>query len=397
MFIMLIILVVFLFVGVPIAFSIGLACLVWLGIASDTSLLVFITRMFRSLNTFPLLAVPLFMMSGEFMNKGGIVEKLLKLAMMLVGSFKGGLAHINILVSMFFAGITGSAAADTSAIGSLLIPNMIKEGYEKDFSVAVTATSSVIGVIIPPSIPIVMAAIVSSTSIGALLLAGIIPGILMGLALMGVTYVIANQRNYRVHNKKFRIKDVLSAFIDAIPSLFVVVIIVGGIYSGIFTATESAAVAAFYTLFLGTVVYKKLKIKDLPKIFIEVAAIGGLAMFLLANCSVFAWIISSEQIPVKLAEFILASSSNKVVILLMIVGLSPVHFSLVAAVGLSIGLATPPVGVCLSIACGIADLSIDKTVKALIPYILAMLAVLILITFVPEIVMYIPRRVFPYL
>ncbi len=413
------------FIGVPISMSIGFASILWF-INNDIPLAIVITRLFRSLNTFPLLAVPFFMLTGGFLSKGGAAKKLIILAEVLVGSFKGGLAQVNILVSMFFAGITGSASADTSAVGSLLIPSMIEEGYEKDYSVVVTATSSVIGVLIPPSIPIVIAAISANVSIGALLLAGIIPGILVGLALMCVTYIIAHKRNYIAHKLASR-KEIKVAIINAFPPLIAVIIIVGGIYSGVFTPTESAVVAAIYSLFLGVIVYKKIKLKDFFEILIYTCVIGGSALFLYANASIFGWIVATAKLPSLILNIITDLTTNAIAIQLLIIfflllvgtimdtspaililmpillpissvlGLHPVHFAFIVTMGLSIGLVTPPVGCVLFVACNIADISIDKTIIALIPYLIALIAILLLVTFIPEIALYIPRLVFPKL
>jgi len=412
----------FMLIGVPISFSVGLCSIVYF-IFNDIPLTLVVTKLFRSLDSFPLLAVPFFILAGEIMFRGKIAEKLLNLASNLVGSFKGGLAHINILVSMFFAGMTGSATADSSAVGTILIPSMIEEGYEKDYTVAVTATSSVIGVIIPPSIPIVIAAITAQVSVGALLLAGVIPGILLGLSLMIVSVFIAYRRNYIPH-KRATLKEIFFSFIDAVPSLFTIIIIVGGIYSGIFTPTESAIVAVVYNFILAYFLYKQITIKDLPSIFIKSCLIGGSSLLLYANASLFSYIVSIEKIPDIIMGMILSVTADKIIILLFIdfililigtlidttpaiiifmpillpisntLGLNPIHFALIMSLGLSIGLATPPVGMCLFVSSNIAGIKIGETVHALIPYILAMFIVLLLVTFVPIVSMYIPNLVF---
>jgi len=413
------------FIGLPLAIAIGLACIIYISL-SDYSMIRVVTRLYNSLSMFPLLAVTFFMLTGGLMGKSGITKKLVNLAFALVGSFLGGLAQVNILVSMFFAGITGSAVADSAAVGSLLIPAMIEEGYEKDFSVAVTSTSSVIGVIIPPSIPIVITAIVSNTSVGALLLAGIIPGILVGLTMMLVTYFIARKRNY-VRHKRVTFKELVLIILDAMPSLFTVVIIVGGIYTGIFTPTESSIVAVLYTLLLGGLVYRTLDLKKIYEVFIWTAITGGAAMFIFANASILSWIMSTERLPTLVMEAILSLTTSRVMVLSLITflllivgtfmdttpaiillvpilqpiankfGLHPIQFGMMMAMGLSIGLTTPPVGLCLFVSSSIAKISIEESLTALLPYLLALILILFMIIFIPEITLFIPKLAFPFI
>lgn len=407
--------------GVPLAISIGISSLVWL-LFNEVALNIMVQRMFDGIDSFPILAVPLFILAGEIMGRGGITDRLVKLSNTLVGSIRGALAHVNIMVSMFFAGMTGAATADTSAVGSLLIPAMIKEGYGKDITVAVTATSSVIGVIIPPSIPLIIFGLLSGVSIGKLLLAGIIPGVLLGLALMMVTYIIAVKRNLPYY-KRPSFEEFMKAVLGSILPLLTIIIIIVGIYSGVFTPTEAGAVAALYSLFLVTTVYKTVKISDLFSIFKRAGFTSGIALFLLANSFMFSWIIAYERIPQIVADAIFSFTTNKIIILLLInaallivgtfmdclcaiiifapllmkllttIGLDPIHIGMILILNLSIGMATPPVGVCLFIGCTIAETNLSDVIKALFPYLLASIAVLMLITFLPQLTLIIPNMI----
>ena len=407
--------------GVPLAISIGISSLVWL-LFNEVALNIMVQRMFDGIDSFPILAVPLFILAGEIMGRGGITDRLVKLSNTLVGSIRGALAHVNIMVSMFFAGMTGAATADTSAVGSLLIPAMIKEGYGKDITVAVTATSSVIGVIIPPSIPLIIFGLLSGVSIGKLLLAGIIPGVLLGLALMMVTYIIAVKRNLPYY-KRPSFEEFMKAVLGSILPLLTIIIIIVGIYSGVFTPTEAGAVAALYSLFLVTTVYKTVKISDLFSIFKRSGFTSGIALFLLANSFMFSWIIAYERIPQIVADAIFSFTTNKIIILLLInaallivgtfmdclcaiiifapllmkllttIGLDPIHIGMILILNLSIGMATPPVGVCLFIGCTIAETNLSDVIKALFPYLLASIAVLMLITFLPQLTLIIPNMI----
>lgn len=277
-------LLILLYFNVPIAISTGIAVLAGILVTTEIPIAVLVQRMFVALDTFTLIAVPLFILTGRIMALGGLTRDLIDLSRALVGSFRGGLAYINIVASMFFAGITGSAASDTSSIGAILIPAMIEKGYEKDFSVAVTATSSTIGVMIPPSIPMVVFGVVSGVSIGKLFLGGFIPGILVGFALMSVTFILARKRNYPIEGK-MSLKETLWTIIRSMPALLTIVIILGGIVSGIFTPTEAAGIAALYSFLLATLYYRELKVKEIPGILLEVATTTGIVALMIATAS----------------------------------------------------------------------------------------------------------------
>lgn len=414
-----IILIILMILKVPIAFATGIATMIAVAFA-EIPLSVVPQRMFFGVDTFTLIAVPLFILAGRLMAISGITQDLLNLSKVLVGHLRGGLAYVNIVASMIFAGITGSAASDTSSIGSILIPTMIQHGYEKDFTVAVTATSSTIGVMIPPSIAMVLYGVAANQSIGKLFLGGAIPGLLVGIGLMAVTYILARKRNYPV-DVKIKLKEGIKIVLKGIPALMSIVLIIGGIVTGIFTPTESAGFGVFYTFLLGKFYYKELKLSQLPQIIGEVADTVGMVMLMVATASALGWLLANQQIPRLLATSLLSITNNKIVLLLLInilllfvgmwldmspaiiiftpillpiitqLGIDPVHFGVIMVVNLAIGLFTPPVGVCLFIACGIAETSLVETVKAFIPFVIVMIVILLFITFIPPISMFLPN------
>jgi C4-dicarboxylate transporter DctM subunit len=418
-------LVIFFSLDIPLAFALGMASIIWVVSNGTIPTAIVFQRMLVSLNSYPFLAIPFFMMAGQFMSTGGVTQRLVQLAEVIVGHLRGGLAHINILVSMFFAGITGSAVADTSAVGTILLPAMDKEGYEPEFSAALTAVGSVIGVIIPPSVPMIIYGMVTEVSIGALLLAGVIPGIMLGLALMTVVYFYAKKRQYPKHSlPPFR--EQLVIYRRNILPLMAIVIIIGGIYSGVFTPTEAAVVAAIYTFFLGFIVYREIPLRSLSPTFRTIAVTGSIGLFLLANASIFAWIIAAEQLPQHILDWVLTITQNKVALLVFIniflllvgmfldvitatiilgpilhpiamaIGMDPVHFGTIFILNLSIGLATPPVGVCLFVACALEKLELSDVLSSLIPFLIACIIVLMLVTYIPAISTQIPNSIFRY-
>ena len=406
--------------NVPIAFAMGLSVVVGIIIAPQIPIMVLAQRMFFGLDTFTMIAVPLFILTGRLMALGGVTRDLLEISKALVGFMRGGLAYVNIVASMIFAGITGSAASDTSSIGAILIPAMVEKDYEPDFAVAVTATSSTIGVMIPPSIPMVLYGVASSISIGKLFLGGVFPGLLTGAALMLVTAFIARRRNYPVE-RNYSMKERVTVLLKGIPALLTIVIIIGGITTGVFTPTEAAGISAAYAFVLGVFYYKELKFKDVPKIIFEVGLTTGMVAFMVSTASALGWILANQGVPRQLAQFLMSVTQNKILILLMInvvllfvgtwldlapaiiifapvllpivtaVGVDPVHFGVIMVVNLAIGLFTPPVGVCLFVACGIAKISITDTIKAFLPFFLVMVGVLFIITYIPEMATFLPN------
>lgn len=409
------------FINVPIAICTGLAAIVGI-IFTDGALplAVSVQRMYVGMDSFTLIAVPLFILTGRFMALGGITTDLINLSRVMVGFLRGGLAYINIVSSMFFAGITGSATSDTASVGGILIPTMVDKGYDKDFSVAVTATSSTIGVLIPPSIPMVVYGVASGASIAKLFLGGMIPGILVGLSLMIVTYFISKKREYAT-DVRFPVSEAIKIVIKSIPALMTIIIILGGIITGFFTPTEAAGIAALYSFLLGVLYYKELKIKEVGNMFLEVAITTGMVAIMIATASTLGWLFASQDVPRMLANLIMGVTTNKFLILIMInllllfvgtwldlspaviiftpillpvvtsLGIDPVHFGIIMIMNLAIGLFTPPVGVCLFVSCGIAGISIAQSIKAFIPFFIAMIVVLLLVTYFPQVVMFFPN------
>jgi C4-dicarboxylate transporter DctM subunit len=407
---------------VPIAFALGIAAALWVALSGLVPMIMLPQRMYAGIDSFPLIAIPFFILAGKIMATGGISDRLIKVSSVLVGRFKGGLAYINIVASMFFAGITGSATADSSSIGSILIPAMIKKNYEKDFAVAVTATSSVIGILIPPSIPMVLYGIIMNQSIGDLFLAGAIPGILVGAVLMLISWIMAKKRNYP-REDGFSLKESVSIIADGILPVFTVVIVLGGIILGIVTPTEAAVIAVVYAFILSFFVYRELTLRDLPKMLLETIMVNGMVMLMVATATVFSWIITSQQIPKHIADYLMAIIRNRYLLLFvfnvvllvagtildltpamiifipvlapiaMQLGVDPVHFGAIVVVNLGIGLFTPPVGACLFVCCSIADINMRDIIRGFLPFFFGMVAVLLLVTYVPALSLWLPSIV----
>lgn len=413
----------FFIIRMPIAFAMGTSAAVAMYFFYHVPQTVVVQLMFTSNDSFPLLAVPFFMLAGALMESGGISRRLVNFANALVGSIYGGLAHVTVVASMFFAGISGAAAADTAAVGTLMIPEMKKRGYDAGFASAVQASAGSIGVIIPPSIPMVIYGVMSSTSIGALFLGGIGVGILVGLSLMGMAYIISKKQGY-LPEAGFSASLILKTFKEALWALGMPIIIVGGIMSGIFTATESAVVATDYALIVGFFIYRELKIKDLPAIFIKAAVISALVMFIIANASVFGWVLAFEQIPQTITKGFIALTANPVVLLLIVnllllivgtfietasaliifvpllvpliphLGINPIQFGVLVVLDLAIGMLTPPMGICLIVSCSIAGVTMERVSRAVFPFVLIMIVDLLIVSFVPFVTTFIPGLFF---
>jgi len=405
--------------GVPIAFCLGITAAVSL-ISLDMPLRVVAQRIFTGMDSFPLMAVPFFVLAGDLMNYGGTTIRLVRFSNALVGWIRGGLAHTNIVASMFLAGISGSAVADASAIGGILIPGMTKEGYDVEFSAAVTASASTMGPIIPPSILMVIYGVTTGVSIGALFAAGFIPGVLIGFSLMAVAYFIARKRNY----PKLPMISLSGFFIalkKAIFALIAPVIILGGILLGVFTPTEAAAVAVAYAFFVGVFVFRELRLANIPGILVQSGITTSVLLLVIGTANVLAWVLSAEQIPQKIAEAMLGISNNPYWILLLInlfllvvgmfmesgaaiiilapvlaqvaqtVGLNPLHFGFVMVLNLVLGLLTPPLGVCLFVACSIARIPLAALVKAIFPFLAVEVVVLFLVSYLPWLALWVPK------
>jgi tripartite ATP-independent transporter DctM subunit len=410
--------VALLFLGVPVAFSLGLSSLFYL-VGAGIPLVVIPQRMFSGINSFTLLCVPGFILAGNLMNQGGISDRIVRFSNALVGHIRGGLALANVVDSMVFAGVSGTAVADVSSLGAILIPAMHKEGYDMGFSCAVTASSACLGPIIPPSMPMIIAGTLTGISVGKLFLAGAIPGLLIGFIMMGVTYWLAVKRGYPKYPRPTR-KAFWREIYGGIWAVLMVVIIFAGILSGWFSPTEASVVACVYALFVGIVIYKDLKPRDVPRVLMESAVMSASIITLVAFANVFGWIMASERIPQLIAKTMLSITQNKFLIILIVnvfllfvgmfmetiaalmtlfptllavlgqVGVDPIQAAMICVLNLVIGLITPPVGVCLFVASSIGKISISRIVGANMPYLLVCFFVLMLVSFVPALSTWLP-------
>ena len=413
--------VILLVLGVPIAWCIGLAATLTMlvNIPMLPALTTVAQQMAAGLDSFGLLAIPFFILAGQLMNRGGIAQRLIAFARALVGGLPGGLAHVNIIAAMLFGAIAGSAVAAASAIGGTVGRAMEEEGYDREFSAAVNITSSTTGLIIPPSNILIVYSLASGgVSIAALFLAGYLPGLLVGLTLMLVAAIIAKRKGY-VNRGSFSLGEVGRTFVSALPSLFLLVVVIGGIVGGLFTATEASAVAVPYCLILGFL-YKELKVADLAGVVLEAVGVTAIVAILIATSISLSWIMAFEDIPQDITAFLLGLSDNPVIIMLVInfillsvgvfmdmtpavliftpiflpvaveIGLSPVHFGIVMILNLCIGLCTPPVGSVLFVGVGVAGTTIRKVVRPLLPFFVAMLVVLLIVTLVPGLSTWLP-------
>jgi C4-dicarboxylate transporter DctM subunit len=406
--------------GMPIAFSLGVASVTTLQYGSDLPLTLAAQRLFTGTDSFPLMAIPFFMLAGELMESGGISRRLFDFAHAIVGFVYGGLAMVAVVAAMFFAGISGAAAADTAAVGAVSIPAMIRKGYKKGFAAAVQAAGGSIGVIIPPSIPMIIFGVVGGVSIGKMFMGGFIPGLLIGVGLMTVSYVLAKKAGYE-KDAFMGFRKILRTFWGALWALLMPVIILGGILGGIFTPTEAAVVAALYGLVIGFFVYRELRLRDLPRIFTRAAISTSTVMLLIATANIFGWILTAERVPQDVAAYLVTLSSSRyvlyglILICLLVVGtfmetsasliiltpvflpvveklgIDPVHFGVVMVTALAIGMLTPPLGICLFISCNIAHIQLSEIVRYIMPFLVIMIAMLVLITYVPDLVMVIPN------
>lgn len=407
---------VLLLLNVPIAFSIGISTLLTMLLTIDMTPAIetLSQRLAGGINSFALLAIPFFILSGLIMGRGGIAHRLIEASKALIGTLPGGLAFVNVVSCMLFGAISGSAAAATSAIGGFMIPEMKKEGYNNDFSAAITATAATTGLLIPPSNILIVYAIASGgISIAALFMAGYLPGILLGLGLICVCAVFAGRWNLPGAEERIPLKDAAIKVLDAIPSLFLIILVIGGILAGIFTPTEAGVIAVLYSLILAVGFYREVKLKELPDILLKAVETTAIVMLLIGTSTAMAWILAYENIPQSISTALLALSDNPVIILLVInlvllivgafmdmtpavliftpiflpvvvqLGMSPLHFGIMLVLNLSIGLCTPPVGSVLFLSCAVAKTTIANIIRPMIPMYLAMFVVLLLVTYVP--------------
>ena len=406
-------------VGVPIAYSLGLSSAFLIVFHLKLPLVLVSQQMFAAVDSFSFLAIPFFMLAGAFMSYGGVTRRLINFAHSIVGSLKGGLAQVVAVSGMFFGAISGSSAATTAAIGSIMIDEMEKKGYDKEFTAGVVAAGGMVGIIIPPSITLVVYGVIAGVSIGDLFLGGFGPGILMGISMCVLSYFICRKRGWGGEGT-FSVKNVIKSFFDSFWALLTPVIILGGIYGGIFTPTEAAAVASIYGLIIGFFVYKELKLKDLPKIISKAVYSTTVIMFIIATAKVFGWILTNAEIPQKIGAFVATIAPNEYIFLIYIniillvigtmvnpsaavviltpillpvalqFGINPVFFGVLMIVNLAIGNVTPPVGLDLFVVSAVTKISIDRIARAMFPYLIVLILDLIIVTYIPGVIMLIP-------
>lgn len=412
-----------LIVGIPIAITLGLSSLSYL-LVMGIPAVVMPQKMYAGMDVFVLLSIPGFILAGNLMNRGGITERIIRFANALVGWIRGGLGLTNVGASMLFGGITGTAVADAASIGGVMIPGMKKAGYPADFSAAVTAASSTVGPIIPPSVPMIIVGALSSISVGKMFLAGAIPGIMMGVAMMVTTYIIARRRNFPRQEWQGA-GEIVRAFGGAFWALAMTGLILYGLLSGIATPTETAIVASVYALVVGLFVYRELPLREVPKILIDSAVSAAGILVLVGFANVFGWILVSERIPQTIADAVLSFTDNRFIIILIItilllivgmfmetiaaliilfvplltlatsVGIDPLHFATFAVLNLMIGLTTPPLGVCLFVCAGIARLPLTPVIIAILPYIATNIFILLLVCYFPPLATWLPSVLLP--
>jgi C4-dicarboxylate transporter, DctM subunit len=413
-------LVVMLLFSIPIGIALGVASMLTIYIADPISMESFTQTMIQGLNSFPLMAVPLFTFAGDIMGRGGISKRLLNVTGIMFGRFRGGLGVVSIAACLFFAAISGTGSATVAAIGLIMIPNMVQKGYDKTFSGALIATAGTVGVIIPPSICMVIYAVASGVSVTGMFMAGIGPGLLIGLALAVYSIIYSTKHGYEGDSRRYEFKEVMSIVIDAIPALLVPVFVLGGIYGGVFTPTEAAAVAAVYGIIVSVFIYKEVKISELLSIGFNSVLLCSAVLVIIGISAGFGRILTITGIPVSIANFILSITQSKFLVLLFInilllvvgtfmetnasiiilvpillpvvtaLGMNPIHFGVVMVLNLAIGFVTPPLGANLFMACQISGIKFDHIAKAIVPWILVMIIVLMLVTYLPAISLWFP-------
>lgn len=416
-------LVVLLVIGVPIAYAIGTSGILYMLLSNPTFLMTFPQRVWSGTESFIIIAMPLFMLTGELMNHSGLTRRLIDFSMLLVRPLRGGLGEVNVVASMIFGGISGSSVADTSALGSILIPDMVKKGYPKGFSAGITVASSTIGMIIPPSVPMLMYAMVSGASVGKLFLAGLIPGILVGVTQLVLTYVLSRKRGYHPEKEPFVLKEALKVTKDGSLAVLMPLIIIVSVSAGIATASESAGVAVLYAMILGFFVYKELKWTDVKKALKKTFMMSSSIMIIGGFTMIFTWILAVEQVPAAIGSFLINSHIPAWMVFLFLdiiililgtfldvtpcillispillpvmqqFGMSELQFGAIIIVGLAIGLVTPPVGMCLNVASKICNMDIVSIFKSAVPFIVCNIIVLMGVTFIPALSMWLPSFV----
>lgn len=409
--------------GMPISISLGLTVLTFLFFFSNVPTEAVAMKLFTGIEKFEIMAIPFFILAGNFLTHGGVAKRMINFATALVGHLNGGLALGGIVACALFAAVSGSSPATVVAIGSILLPAMVKQGYPMKFGVGVIGTAGGLGILIPPSIVMVIYAVSTNASIGQLFIAGIIPGILLAMTLMAVTWVVAKKRNYP-RLPKAGVGEVFKAFRESVWGLFLIVVVIGGIYTGMFTPTEAAAMSAVYAGFVSLVVYRDLGLKDIPRVLLSSASMSAMLLYIITNAVLFSFLLTSEQVPQELTAWMVSLGLSKVTFLIFVnllllaagnfmepssillitapllfpmameLGVDPIHLGVLMTVNMEIGMITPPVGLNLYVASGISRLGLTETTKACLPWILVMLVYLAVITYVPQISLWLPQLLF---
>jgi C4-dicarboxylate transporter DctM subunit len=418
-----VLLVALLLTGMPISIALGMSVLAFLYAFSTIPVEIVSQRLFTGLDQFAIMAIPFFILAGAFLTSGGVATRIITFATTLVGAMRGGLALSAVLSCAFFAALSGSSPATVVAIGSIMIPAMVKQGYPKSFGVGVIATSGGLGILIPPSIVMIIYAVSTNTSVGQLFIAGIVPGVLMAAVLMLVTWLVAKKRNYPTLPQA-SLREIWKAFRDSIWGLLIVVIVIGGIYGGIFTPTEAAAVSAVYAFVVAVFIYGDLKLRDVPRVLRESANMSAMLLYIITNAILFSFLLTSENIPQQLAQWIVDQGLSPWMFLLFVnvllffagdfmepssiililapiflpvaikLGIDPIHLGIVMTINMELGMITPPVGLNLYVASGLARMGLTEVTLAAAPWILVVTAVLILVTYVPQIALWLPHLMY---
>jgi tripartite ATP-independent transporter DctM subunit len=415
---------VLMLLNVPVAFCMGIAAVLAFLMMGDVPAFVAVAHnMATGIDSFALLAIPFFVLSGLLMGHGGIARRLIDFANVLAGRFRGGLAYVNVLTCMMFGAISGSATAAVSSIGGFMIPLMNKMGYHRDFNASVTITAATTGLLIPPSNIMIVYSLATGgfVSIAALFIAGYLPGILVGLGLLIVSGVVSIRNNYG-KGERFAFREGVIRFLRAIPALLLIFIVIGGILLGWFTPTEASAIAVLYAFILAVAVYREVKIRDLPKLLLQTGVTTAVVFLLIATSMAMSWVLASERVPQDISTALVSWTGNKVVLLLLInaillvvgcfmdmtpavliftpiflpvvqkLGVHPLHFGIIMIMNLCIGLCTPPVGTCLFLGCGIAGTTVTKVIRPILPFFISMIVTLLFVTFIPEIALWLPEK-----
>jgi len=418
-----ILLILLMLTGMPISIALGLTVLTFLFFMTDLPAELVSQRLFTGLDQFAIMAIPFFILAGTFLTHGGVARRMIRFATALVGHLHGGLAMAGVFACALFAAVSGSSPATVVAIGTILIPAMEKQGYPRKFGVGAIGTAGALGILIPPSIVMVIYSVSTNTSVGKLFIAGIVPGILLAALLMGITWVIARRRDYP-RMQRASLKEIWAAFWDAIWGLLLIVVVIGGIYGGVFTPTEAAAVSAVYAFFIAVFVYKDLKLSEVPKVLLASANMSAMLLYIITNAILFSFLLTSENIPQAMAQWIIDEhlstwmfllgvnillliagnfmEPSSIVLLLapilfpvaMKLGVDPIHFGIVMTINMEVGLIHPPVGLNLYVASGIAKMGLTETTVAFAPWIVVMVLYLLLVTYVPQIATWLPDTIY---